>query len=90
MSTQSQVPGKAITITVKVPPGVTNVRIRIVCPTLGTTRHRRVQRIRNTALNLHRLRGATNIGEACRVTAFSADRGLNLLENPQNTRSHAC
>lgn len=37
MSTRSQVPGKAITITVKVPPGVTNVRIRIVCPTLGTT-----------------------------------------------------
>jgi hypothetical protein len=37
VSTQSQVPGKAITITVKVPPGVTNVRIRIVCPTLGTT-----------------------------------------------------
>ena len=46
--------------------------------------------LRNTALNLHRLRGATKIAEACRVTAFSADRGLNLLENPQNTRSHAC
>jgi hypothetical protein len=37
VSTQSQVPDKAITITVKVPPGVTNVRIRIVCPPLGTT-----------------------------------------------------
>ena len=46
--------------------------------------------IRNTALNLHRLAGADNIAEACRVTAFSADRGLNLLESPQITRSQAC
>jgi hypothetical protein len=43
-----------------------------------------------TALNLHRLTGADNIAEACRVTAFSADRGLNLLKNPQITRSQAC
>jgi predicted transposase YbfD/YdcC len=35
--------------------------------------------LRNTALNLHRLAGSDNIAEACRVTAFSADRGLNLL-----------
>ena len=46
--------------------------------------------IRNTALNLHRLAGADNIAEACRVTAFSADRGLHLLESPQITRSQAC
>jgi predicted transposase YbfD/YdcC len=46
--------------------------------------------LRNTALNLHRLSGADNIAEACRVTAFSADRGLNLLKNPQTTRSQAC
>ncbi len=44
--------------------------------------------LRNTALNLHRL--ADNIAEACRVTAFSADRGLNLLKNPQISRSQAC
>ena len=46
--------------------------------------------LRNTALNLHRLAGSDNIAEACRVTAFSADRGLNLLANPQITRSQAC
>jgi hypothetical protein len=46
--------------------------------------------LRNTALNRHRLTGADNIAEACRVTAFSADRGLNLLKNPQITRSQAC
>jgi predicted transposase YbfD/YdcC len=46
--------------------------------------------LRNTALNLHRLTGADNIAEACRVTAFSADRGLRLLKNPQTTRSQAC
>ena len=38
--------------------------------------------LRNTALNLHRLAGADNIAEACRVTAFSADRGLDLLKTP--------
>ena len=46
--------------------------------------------LRNTALNLHRLAGSDNIAEACRVTAFSADRGLNLLKNPQISRSQAC
>ena len=40
--------------------------------------------LRNTALNLHRLAGSDNIAEACRVTAFSADRGLNLLKNPKS------
>jgi len=35
--------------------------------------------LKNTVLNLHRLAGAANIAEACRVTAFSADRGLNML-----------
>jgi len=46
--------------------------------------------LRNTALNLHLLTGANNIAEACRVTAFSADRGLNLLKNPQISRPQAC
>jgi predicted transposase YbfD/YdcC len=45
--------------------------------------------LRNTALNLHRLDGATNIAEACRETAFTPDRRIDLL-NPQNHRSHAC
>jgi hypothetical protein len=48
--------------------------------------------LRNTALNLHRLAGADNIAdgpvvrrpvaEACRVTALTANRRLELL-NPQ-------
>jgi predicted transposase YbfD/YdcC len=46
--------------------------------------------LRNTALNLHRLRGADNIAEACRVTAFSSDRGIDLLTNHQITWSQAC
>ena len=45
--------------------------------------------MRNTAINLHRLRGADNIAEARRLTAFSPDRGLNLLTN-QISRSQAC
>jgi predicted transposase YbfD/YdcC len=45
--------------------------------------------LRNTALNLHRLAGATNIAEACRETAFTPDRRIDLL-NPQSRRSHAC
>ena len=46
--------------------------------------------LRNTALNLHRLRGADNIAEACRTTAFTADRGLDLLVDHRITRSQAC
>jgi len=46
--------------------------------------------LRNTALNLHRLAGATNIAEACRTTAFSSNRGLDLLTDPQNRRPRAC
>jgi len=46
--------------------------------------------LRNTALNLHRLCGADNIAEACRRTAFSSKRGLNLLVNQLNPRSRAC
>ncbi len=46
--------------------------------------------LRNTVLNLHRLAGADNIAEACRATAFSANRGLDLLTDYQNTRSQAC
>jgi hypothetical protein len=41
-------------------------------------------------LNLHRLAGATNIAEACRVIVFSADRGLDLLTDHQITWSQAC
>jgi predicted transposase YbfD/YdcC len=46
--------------------------------------------LRNTAVNLHRLTGAPNIAEACRTTAFTANRGLELLENPQIPSSQAC
>ena len=46
--------------------------------------------LRNTVLNLHRLAGADNIAEACRLTAFSADRGLTLLTDHRNTRPQAC
>ena len=46
--------------------------------------------LRNTALNLHRLRGAGNIAEACRLTAFSNDRGVDLLTDHQISRSQAC
>jgi predicted transposase YbfD/YdcC len=46
--------------------------------------------LRNTALNLHRLAGADNIAEACRVTAFSPDRALGLLANPRISRSQVC
>jgi len=43
--------------------------------------------LRNTALSLHRLCGADNIAEACRRTAFSSNRGPNLLVNRLNPRS---
>jgi predicted transposase YbfD/YdcC len=46
--------------------------------------------LRNTALNLHRLTGADNIAEACRLTAFSPDRGIQLLTNHQISRPQAC
>jgi predicted transposase YbfD/YdcC len=46
--------------------------------------------LRNTALNLHRLRGADNIAEACRTTALSPERGLDLLIDHQISRSQAC
>lgn len=45
--------------------------------------------IRNTAINLHRLDGADNIAEACRATALTADRRLDLL-NPKIPRPQAC
>jgi Transposase DDE domain len=45
--------------------------------------------LRNTAINLHRLDGATNIAEACRTTALTAGRRLDLL-NPQLPSSQAC
>ena len=35
-------------------------------------------------MNLHRLHGADNIAEACRTTAFSTDRGLDLLTDHRN------
>jgi hypothetical protein len=46
--------------------------------------------LRNSALNLHRLHGATNIAEACRITGFSHDRGLTMLANHQTGSSQAC
>jgi predicted transposase YbfD/YdcC len=45
--------------------------------------------LRNTALNLHRINGAENIAEACRTTAFNANRGIHLLTNHQTSRSQA-
>lgn len=45
--------------------------------------------LRNTAINLHRLDGADNIAEACRITALTANRRLDLL-NPRNPSSRAC
>jgi predicted transposase YbfD/YdcC len=45
--------------------------------------------LRNTAINMHRLDGATNIAEACRTTALTAGRRLDLL-NPQLPSSQAC
>jgi len=44
--------------------------------------------VRNTAINLHRLAGADNIAEACRTTALTADRRLDLLK-PQIPNSEA-
>ena len=41
----------------------------------------------NTALDLHLQAGSDNVAEACRVTAFSADRGLNLLPPDQQVTS---
>ena len=46
--------------------------------------------LRNTVLNMHRLTGADNIAEACGVTAFRADRGLDLLTDHRISRSQAC
>ena len=46
--------------------------------------------LRNTAMNLHRLHGADNIAEACRITAFSIDGGLNLITDHRNAWSRAC
>jgi hypothetical protein len=40
--------------------------------------------------NLHRLAGADNIAEACRLTAFNPDRNIQLLTNHQISRSQAC
>jgi hypothetical protein len=45
--------------------------------------------LRNTAMNLHRLDGATNIAEACRTTALTPNRRLDLL-NPHIPSSQAC
>jgi hypothetical protein len=39
--------------------------------------------LRNTAINLHRLAGATNIAEACRTTAFTNGKALSLLTAPK-------
>jgi predicted transposase YbfD/YdcC len=46
--------------------------------------------LRNTAINLHRLAGATNIAEACRTAALTNTAALALLGNPRNPSSQAC
>ena len=46
--------------------------------------------LRNTAVNLHRLAGATNIAHACRTAALTTTAALNLLANPQIPSSRAC
>jgi hypothetical protein len=38
-----------------------------------------VASLRNTAINRHRLDGATSIAEACRATALTVNRRLDLL-----------
>jgi predicted transposase YbfD/YdcC len=45
--------------------------------------------LRNTAMGLHRLHGADNIAEACRTTAFSRDRGVQMLYGHRISRSAA-
>ena len=47
--------------------------------------------LRNTAINRHRLDGATNIAEACRATALTVNRRLDLLSprNPSSTHKPA-
>jgi hypothetical protein len=42
--------------------------------------------LRNTAINRHRLDGATNIADACRATALTVNRRLDLL-SPRNPSS---
>ncbi|EUA87661.1 hypothetical protein I551_5867, partial [Mycobacterium ulcerans str. Harvey] len=51
----------------------------------GTYRHgaQVLATLRNTAINLHRLNGADNIADACRITALTANRRLDLL-NPHS------
>ena len=46
--------------------------------------------LRNTAINLHRLAGATNIAEACRTAALTNTAALALLSSPRNPISQAC
>ncbi len=46
--------------------------------------------LRNTALTCADCAEPTNVAEACRVTAFSSDRGLDLLTDHQITWSQAC
>ena len=47
--------------------------------------------LRNTAINLHRLAGATNIAEACRTDALTTTTAaVALLGNPQNPSPQAC
>lgn len=50
--------------------------------------HHVLATLRNTAMNLHRLDGATNIAEACREAAFVPNRRIDLLK-PQKLRSRA-
>ena len=47
--------------------------------------------LRHTAINRHRLDGATNIPEACRAIALTVNRRLDLLipRNPSSTHKPA-
>ena len=45
--------------------------------------------LRNTAMNLHRIRGADNIAEACRTTALTIGDSLDLLHT-RIPSSQAC
>ena len=46
--------------------------------------------VRNTVVNLHRLRGATNIAEACRSSALTVGDSLDLLTDHRIPSSQAC
>ena len=46
--------------------------------------------LRNTAINLHRLAGATNLAAACRTAALTNTSALALLGDPRKPSSQSC